>query len=181
MVAATFYSENVTNLTSDPISVLDRKKGRIKTIIDQRAVDASAEMNEANDMILFGPIPSNAVILDVRVMNDEIDSNACPTLEGDWGLVYSGIGGSQAEDGNTIGTEVDYNVFADASTVLQNAATSWASVRAATDDIVDVDKEAWEAGGLSADPGGLFYLSFRVGTAAATAADGDIVVRIDYI
>jgi hypothetical protein len=47
---------------------------------------------------------------------------------------------------------------------------------------VDVKKEAWSVAGLTADPGGIFYVGLAVGTnAAATAAAGDIVVRVDYI
>ena len=180
MAASTINSEAVTNLVASPQVALDRKQGRIKTIVDQVAL-ATTNIDDAGDMVLFCPIPSNAVILDVQVMNDDLDSNGSPTLEGDWGLVYSGIGGNQKLNGNTIGTEVDYNVFADASTGLQAAVTSWTSVRNVTDNITDVDLQAWSAGGLSSDPGGLFFVCFRVGTAAATGAAGDVVVRVDYI
>lgn len=180
MAAATTHSENVTDIVTND-KLIDRKKGRIKTVIDQRAVVGATELDDAGDMILFGPIPSNAILLDFLVKNDDLDANACPTLEGDFGLVYSGIGGSQSRDGNTIGTEIDFNVFADASTILQGANLDYVSVRNVTDDIAELKKEAWEVGGLSSDPGGLFYLSYRVGTATATAANGDIVVRVDYI
>ena len=180
MAATTVKSEAVTNIEANPPVTLDRKRGGIKTIIDQDAV-ATTSIDEAADITLFCPIPSNAVILDVLVMNDDLDSNGTPTLEGDWGLYYSGIGGTQAKDGNTSGTVIDANCFEDADTALQAAVTTWDSKRCITDNITDIDKEAWEVGGLSADPGGLFYIGFTVGTAAATAAAGDVVVRVDYI
>lgn len=180
MAATTVKSENVTNIEASPITALDRKRGRIKTVIDQDAV-ATTSIDEAGDITLFGPIPSNAVILDVLVMNDDLDSNVCPTLEGDWGLYYSGIGGTQYKDGNTSGTVIDANCFSDADAGLQAAVTAWESKRCDTDNIVDVKKEAWEVAGLTADPGGLLYVGFTVGTGAATAAAGDVVVRIDYI
>ena len=181
MVATTEYSEAVTNLTASPQTVAHRKSGRIKTVIDQVAITAATSTNEAGDTLLFAPIPSNAVILDVLILNDDLDSDGSPALEGDFGLVYSGIGGNQKLNGNTIGTEADLNCFADATTELQTANTTWASVRTATDNITDVDKEAWEVAGLTANPGGLLLVSFTVGTAAATGADGDLVVRVDYI
>lgn len=180
MAATTVKSENVTNIEASPITVLDRKRGRVKTIIDQDAV-ATTSIDEAGDITLFGPIPSNAVILDVSVLSDDLDSNVCPTLAMDWGIYYSGIGGSQYKDGNTSGTVVDVDTFATAETNLQSATTTWTSLRFEADDIVDVKKEAWEAAGLTADPGGLFYVGCSVETAAATAAAGDLVVRIDYI
>lgn len=180
MAATTVRSENVTNIEASPITALDRKRGKIKTVIDQDAV-ATASIDEAGDVTLFGPVPSNAVILDVLVMNDDLDSNATPALEGDWGLYYSGIGGTQKKDGNTSGTVIDANCFEDADTALQAAVTTWNSKRCITDNITDVKKEAWEVAGLTADPGGLFYVGFTVGTAAATAAAGDVVVRVDYI
>lgn len=180
MVASTVKSENITNIEASTPTTLERKKGRIKTIIDQDAI-ATTSIDETNDVMLFGPIPSNAVVLDVLVMNDDLDANACPTLAVDCGLAYSGIGGTQKKDGNTSGTAVDVDVFASAATTLQAANTTWTSLRAEADDITDVDKEAWEAAGLSSDPGGLLYVSLKVTTAAATAAAGDIVLRVDYI
>lgn len=178
MTATTIKSENITNLEASPIVALDRKKGRIKTIIDQDSVPVTS-IDDVGDVVLFGPIPSNAVILDLLVLNDDLDTGTA--LEGDWGLFYSGIGGTQKEDGHTSGTVIDANCFSDADTGLRAAVTAWESKRFDTDDIVDVKKEAWEVAGLSADPGGLLYIGFTVGTAAGTAQAGDVVVRVDYI
>ena len=180
MVATTVKSENTTNIEASPITSLDRKSGRVKTIIDQDAV-ATTSLDEAGDVTLFGPIPSNAVILDVKILSDDLDSNCTPALAMDWGLYYSGIGGTQYKNGNTSGTVVDVDTFATAETNLQSATTTWTSIRFEADDIVDVKKEAWEAAGLSSDPGGLLYVGCSVETAAGTAAAGDLVVRIDYI
>jgi hypothetical protein len=111
MAATTVKSENVTNIEASPITVLDRKKGRIKTIIDQDAI-ATTSLDEVGDLMLFCPIPSNAVILDVLHLNDDLDSNGTPTLDINAGLYYSGIGGTQYKDGNTSGTVIDADCFA---------------------------------------------------------------------
>ena len=177
---ATVKSENVTNLEASPVVPSHRKTGRIKTVIDQDAL-ATTAVDNADDNILIAPIPSNAVILDVLVLNDDLDSDDCPTLATNVGLAYSGIGGTQAKNGNTSGTAVDADCFATAATTLQSANTTWTSVRFEADDIVDVKKEAWEVAGLSSDPGGIFYILLDLSTTAATAAAGDIVVRVDYI
>jgi len=181
MTATTVKSENVTNVEASPIVALDRKKGRIKTQIDQDAI-ATTSLDEVNDLMLFCPIPSNAVILDVMHLNDDLDSNGSPTLDINCGLYYSGIGGTQKLNGNTSGTVIDADCFASDSAAFVAAVTSWTSLRFEADDIVDVKKEAWEVAGLAADPGGLLYVGLQVGTnAAATAAAGDIVLRVDYI
>lgn len=177
---ATEKSVNVTNIEASPITVLDRKRGRIKTVVDTLAVSAGG-VGDVGDILLFGPIPSNAVILDVLVVNDDLDADATPALEGDWGLYYSGIGGTQYKDGNTSGVVIDANCFSDADVDMRAAVTAWSSKRFDTDDINDIHDEAWVVAGLSADPGGLLYIGFTVGTAAATDAAGDVTVRVDYI
>ena len=180
MTASTVKSENVTNIEATPIVVLDKKKGEIKTIIDQDAI-ATTSIDEVNDVMLFAPIPSNSVILDVLLLNDDLDSNGSPALAVNVGLYYSGIGEKQIKNGNTSGTVIDADCFASAATTLQAANTTWTSVRFEADDIVDVKKEAWEVAGLTTDPGGILYVGLIVTTVAATAAAGDIVVRVDYI
>ena len=180
MVATTVKSENVTNIEAAAITALDRKRGRLKILIDQDAI-ATTSIDEANDLMLFGPIPSNAVITDVKIKNDDLDSNGTPTLAVNVGLYYSGIGGNQLKNGNTSGTVIDADCFASAATTLQAANVTWASLRCEADDIVDIKKEAWEVGGLSSDPGGHLYVGIAVTTGAATAAAGDIVVCVEYI
>lgn len=177
---ATIKSENITNIEADPSVSLDRKKGRIKTIIDQDAL-AATDVDNADDNILLCPIPSNAVILDVLVLNDDLDSNGTPTLATNIGLAYSGICGTQLKNGNSSGDVIDADCFASASTVLQSANTTWNSQRCEADAITDIDKEAWEVAGLSSDPGGIFYVLFDLTTAAATGAAGNLVCRVDYI
>lgn len=180
MVATTIKSENVTNIEASPITALDQRQGVIRTIFDIDAIPTTS-IDEAADIMLFGPIPSNAKILDVLILCDDLDSNGTPTLAVDCGLYYSAIGGTQKADGRVSGDAIDVDCFATAVTTLQAAVVTWTSLRFEVDDIIDVNKEAWEVGGLTADPGGLFYVGLKVTTAAATAAAGDIVLRIEYI
>jgi hypothetical protein len=180
MTATTVNSDNVANVIAEPGVALDRKAGRLKVVIDTKTV-ATTSIDEVGDIVLFGPIPSNAVVLAVAVTNADLDSNATPLLTVDWGLYYSGIGGVQAATGKVHGTVVDADVFEAADTALQAAVKVPDNKRFVTDAVGDIVKEAWEAGGLSTDPGGLFYVGMTVAAVAATAAAGDVVVRIDYI
>ncbi len=180
MTATTVLSDNVTNVVAAPAVALDRKSGRVKTIIDKKTV-ATTSLDETGDIVLFGPIPSNAVILAVKVVNADLDSHSTPALTVDWGLYYSGIGGVQAATGKVRGTVIDADVFEAADTALQAAVKVPDDKRLVTDAVADVALEAWEAGGLAADPGGLVCVGMTVVTAAGTAAAGDVVVRIEYI
>jgi hypothetical protein len=179
MTISTVKSEAVTNIESNPITALDRKTGTLTSIVDQDAIPTTS-LDETGDKMLFCPIPSNAVILDVLLLNDDLDS-AGPALAADIGLYYSGIGGTQYLNGNTSGVVVDADCFTSAGTTLQAAVTTWTSVRYEAANITTADQEAWEIAGLAADPGGLFYVGITVTTPATTAAAGDIVVRVDYI
>lgn len=178
MTATTVKSDNITNIEASPITVLDKKLGVLTSTIDQIEVATTSE-DEVGDIILLCAIPTTAVILDVLILNDALD--AVSDLAVDVGLYYSGIGGTQALDGNTSGTVVDADAFATAATTLQAATTTWTSQRFEADDIIDVEKEAWSVGGLTSDPGGILYIGFTVTTPAATDAAGSLVCRVDYI
>lgn len=180
MTASTVKSEAVTNIEANPITVLDRKAGVLKTIVDQDAI-LTTSLDEVGDKMLFCPIPSNAVIKDVLFLCDDLDSGGSPALAVDIGLYYSGIGGNQLLEGKTSGIVVDADCFASAVATFQAAVTTWTSLRFEAANITTADQEAWEIGGLSADPGGLFYIGVTVTTQAATAQAGDIVVSVEYI
>lgn len=181
MTASTVKSENVTNIEASPPTLLDRKKGRLRTHIDQIEI-AATSVDEVADLTLLCAIPSNAVILDVLFLNADLDTHACaPALAANVGLYYSGIGGDQAKDGNTTGTVVDADCFASAATTFQAANTTWTSLRFEADAVGDVKKEAWEVAALTSDPGGLLYVGVAVTTAAATDGTGTLVCRVDYI
>lgn len=180
MTASTIKSENITNIEATPITVLEGKAGLVQVHVDTDNIPTTS-IDEADDIFLLGVIPSNAIILDVEVLCDDLDANATPALTTDFGLYYSGIGGNQLATGKTSGTVIDADCFATAVTTFQAAKVVWTQLRFEVDDIIDVTKEAWEVGGLSADPGGLFYCGFKVVDVAATAAAGDVVLKITYL
>ena len=180
MAATTVKSENITNLEASPQVVLHKKKGKLISIIDQDAI-ATTSIDEVGDVMLFCPIPSNATILDLLYVNDDLDTNATETLAVNVGLFYSGIGGDQKETGKTSGLVIDADCFGTAQLFGNDPVLGWTSARFEADDIVDVKKEAWEVAGLTADPGGTFYVGLTVTAVSATPAAGDVVMRVDYI
>lgn len=178
MTVSTIKSENITNIEAVPQVVLDGRGGSLLTMIDKDAIPTTS-VDEIGDIMLFGPIQSNWKILGVMFKNDALDSDNALTC--DVGLYYSGIGGNQEMLGKTFADAVDVDCFANASTNFRAAKLVWTDLQSVTDDIVDTGKEAWEIGGLTSDPGGIFYLGLTVDAAATSADAGDIVVRIDYI
>lgn len=174
------FSVNAVNMATNPVAILNKKVGRSHILIDKVAV-ASTDVDNANDYIFFGPIPSNAIITSIKIFNDDLDSNGAPTLACDVGLFYSGTGGGQVAAGKVAGDVISANCFATAITTLQSANVSGVEIRFEAGDIVDITKEAWELGGLSSDIGGHFLIGLDLTTAAATAAAGDIVLVVEYI
>jgi hypothetical protein len=180
MTATTVKAESLTKILARDGGINKKMNHPIKVSIEKIEV-ATTSIDEANDIILLNAIPSNAVILDVKVLCDDLDSHGTPALAADFGLFYTGIGGTQAFDGKVVGDAVDVDCFASAYIGLQAAIVSPTSIRFEADDVIDVVKEAWEVGGLTSDCGGLLAVGLKVTTAAATAAAGSLVVIVEYI
>jgi hypothetical protein len=179
MTASTVYSDNVTDISANPATKLNKVIRRSVSVVDHKAV-LTTSIDEANDVILFGPIPSNAIIRDISILNDDLDAHACPTLAVNVGLYYYGDG-NQAALGKSLGSVLDADCIGTASTVLQAAHTTPQAVRFEAADIANIADEAWEIGGLSVDCGGHLLVGLTVSTAAATAAAGDVSVIITYL
>lgn len=171
-------SDMLTNAVASPRSISVQKTGAVNVVLDKVTV-AATNVDNADDNIFLGLIPSNAVILDVEFLCDDLDAHATPTLAANVGLVYSGIGHKDAS--KVLGDAADVDVFGTAVTTFQAAKTEWTSLRCEADAVGDVTKTAWEAAGLSQDPGGYFAVVLDVSTAAGTAAGGDIVMKVTFI
>lgn len=180
MAATTVKSDNVTAIESATISPLHKLAGKLKVVVDKLAV-ATTSLDEIGDAIMFGPVPSNAKILDVQILCDDLDSNGAPTLAQDVGLYYSGIGSGQKALGKVSGDVISQTCIATAITTARAAVVVPTSIRYEAADITTSVKEAWDLGGLSSDPGGLFYVGLKNTAAAATAAAGDVVLIITYL
>jgi len=180
MAAGTKKSDNITNIETAAISALDKKVARVHQMIDECEV-ATTNIDDVGDIILFGPIPSNAVITSVQIFNDDLDSHATPTLAADVGLYYSGLGNIVSGVKKTSGTVISATCIGTAITTLQAANVSGVELRFEAANIDTIDKEAWELAGLTEDCGGKLYLGLTVTTAAATAAAGGIKVVVQYM
>jgi hypothetical protein len=179
-------SVNIVNRETSPLAILNKKVGIKRVFIDEVEV-ATGDLDLA-DVVLFGAIPSNAVITSIKLFSDDLDSNGSPALAWDVGLYYSGIGNLVAGVRKASGDVVDIDCFATAVTVGQAVTSDVANVgkvgyecRFEVANIDTIDQEAWEIGGLTSDCGGHLFIGLTVSTAAATAVAGGMKILVEYL
>lgn len=139
-------------------------EGRVR--IAQGTVALATGDLDLNDVIMLAPLPSNAVIHSIRFAADDLDSASPATLTWNLGLH------------ETDGTAADADCYATAITLGQ-AATVFTEYRFEAANITTVGNKLWEDAGLTADPGGQYYLSLTV-AAAPTAVAGDLSFIVEY-
>lgn len=123
---------------------------------------------DLNDIVMLAPVPTNASILSIRLASDDLDSNGSPALAFNVGL--HDLGGS-AKDADTYASAI----------TLGQAATVFTEYRFEAANINTCGQRVWEDAGDTSDPGGQYYLSMTVSTAAATAAAGDLSFIVEYV
>lgn len=178
MTATTVKSTLITNMETLPLTTRPSRQnvfGALK--VSAATVEAATtSLDEDNDRILMVPVPMSAKVLGIHILNDDLDSNGSPALAADIGLWHG------QKTGTAPGTLIDDDCYATAITQLQGASTTMGTNYAFEQkDIANLDKQVWEDGGLSANPGGTAYIGISVSTGAATAAAGTITMIVHYL
>lgn len=160
-------------------------KGKYVVGTDSHAY-STGELEAADNLITNIELPSNAIVREIRMYNDDLDSNGSPALVFDVGVaagadytdITSGSATKHSED-----DIIDADLFVDGSTEGQSANTNWVSLTpdSATMGPDDIDKPIWERLGYDEDPRTTFRLSITAATAAATAAAGDMAIECHYL
>jgi hypothetical protein len=171
----------------------DNKKKVMARLVRGRAMEAreyhafTATQLEAADVLLTGiKIPSNAILSEILMYNDDLDSNACPTLAFDIGLYATAkfISTTSSTDTTHAADAVlDADLFVDGDTTAQAATTKLTSLAldSGTCGPDDLYKSMWELLGYDNDPRTEFGVVITAATAAATAAAGDMVLVVRYV
>lgn len=155
------------------------------TVIENEAITAT-ELEAADSVIYNIDIPSNAVLSSIEVLNDDLDSGCSPTLTLDVG-VFAGESfksvTSGTETDHTAGGILDVDLFVDGATTLQSATTKWTLLDydTTTFGADDQGKEIWQLLGYDADPQTKFRVGVTFTAAAATAAAGDLALKVKYL
>lgn len=176
MAISTVLSDELTRARTVPQVLIDRNVGKLTTLIDTKTV-ATTSIDEVGDVILFAPLPSNAVLVDVLFKNADLDTNGSPTLAANIGLYYFGDDNLKTTT-TEFGDVVDADCIAAASTIFRAAVTTFTSVGPA---IGDAGKRLWELAGLTSDPGGQFCVGITISAVSATPAAGAVQLRVDFI
>lgn len=172
---ATVKSPLITNFEAGTRPDAREFHGNVRTAMATDAL-GTGDIDDDDEFHLV-PVPMNARIVSIKVFNDDLDGHACPTLAANLGLYYGGDNGLDVTRGDVI----DEDCYATAITTLQAANTSGVELAFEVRDIANVGQEVWEDGGLSSNPGGFAYIGFKVSTAAATAAAGDVTLVVQYV
>lgn len=164
----TLDSNLVTNHQATPkvMNPVRKQHGRVRIAQDNFEV-ATGDL-DASDIIMLAAIPTLASITSIRLAADDLDSNGTPTLAFHVGLY---------DEDEVV---VDADCYATAITLGQ-AATAHTEYRFEVADITTTGQRLWEDGGVTSDPGGLYYLALTVSTAAATAAAGTLSFIVEYV
>jgi hypothetical protein len=119
----------------------------------------------ADDTVMLAPIPSNASISSIKLVNDDLDSGS--TITADVGLY------------NTDLSVVDADAYASAITALRAAvAAPGTEVAFEARDHNKTGQKVWQDAGLSVDPGAVYFVGINFPAAGDTA--GDLSFIIEY-
>lgn len=160
--------------------------GVVYCSIDRIAALAAEVAN--NDVLMLAAVPSWGIPLRMKVWNDEIDANASPTLTGELGL-YNGPNsyriGTTVTDAEAV---IDIDCFCDEgelTAAILGAANQGTEVfDLESNTLVTADKlhqQFWEWGGLASDPRSIMYVAITFNAANATAASGDVGLKVEYL
>jgi len=159
-------------------------QGRLVEAKDYHAFTAA--QLEVGDVLLTGiHMPSNAIVSEILLYNDDLDSNGTPLLALDFGVyavhkfksITSSTATIHAKD-----SVLDADLLVDGDTTAQAATTKFTSLAldSATAGPDDLYKPLWELLGYDVDPHTELGLVVTTAAAAATAAAGDAIFLVRY-
>jgi hypothetical protein len=186
MAGETSKTTALTNAqASPPINREARlNRGRVREGSDLHAF-TTGQLEAADVLLTNIDIPSNAIVREVLMYNDDLDSNATPTLTFDIGVAAGEDFTSTTSSSDTKHSEddvLDADLFVDGDTTAQAATTKYTSLAldSATAGPDDADKPIWEKLGYDNDPLTKFRIVVTTSAAAATAAAGDVSLLVRY-
>ena len=143
------------------------ERGKVRSVNGTVAL-ATGDIDAADIIMLCG-LPSNAVVLQIWIANDDLDSNGSPTITANVGL-YADVDGATAKDAD---------VYSTVTTQLQGA-SGFVDHAFEARGIEKMGQKVYEDAGDSSDTNVEYFLGVTIGTGAATAAAGDLSFNVVY-
>jgi hypothetical protein len=187
MAGETQKSTALTNRDGGTLRESRLASGRMRVALDTHQFAAATELEAADVLIFDIPLPSNAIVLDISHINDDMDTDGSPALAVDIGVSaregYTSITSSSATK-HSADDLIDADLFCDGVTGFQAATTSFTSLALDTGTFGadDALKPIWEKLGYDEDPHTTFNLNFVSATAAtALASAADCAIKVEYL
>lgn len=185
MTVSTNDAVNLTLRESEVILEPGSAGGKLRVWMDTIAL-VTGDTSDDGDVWYMAEVPSNAKIVSIGVMNDEIDAHATPTLDVNLGI-YNGKTPFTSSAGTKYAAKglIDEDSYASAwvataTTNLGVATIVPEELAFEARDINAINNFVWEDCGLPEDPNVPLYIAFTVATLAATHADGDLTMIVKY-
>lgn len=185
MAGETAKTTNLTNIQAGKKVEARKKAAQLKVARDTHAY-TTAQLEAADVLITAAEVPSNALISEVRIYNDDLDSNGSPALALDIGFAAAEAFTSVTSSTKTKHAEddiLDADALVDGDTSAQAATTKFTplALDSGTLGPDDAAKACWEILGYDEDPKTTFRIAVTTATAAATAAAGDFAIEVYYL
>tara|TARA_R100000808_G_scaffold24810_1_gene58472 strand:- start:1537 stop:2040 length:504 start_codon:yes stop_codon:yes gene_type:complete len=158
---------HVTNFLASPHAQNDVSNlhGRMRVACGTIAL-AAGDLS-ATDTVMLTVLPTNAVVVSIKLFNDDLDSGTTNTC--DVGLY---------ENSSTV-TAKDDDCYASAITDLRGAVVTGTEVAFEARNINLMGQKVFEDAGDTTDPGGHYFLGLKFDAAGDTA--GDLSFLVTYI
>ncbi len=187
MAGETTKTTALTNTQSGLKKEARLSGGKTVTAMDSHQFSAATSLEAGDHLITNIAIPSNAIVTDIAIHNDDMDTDACPTLVLDFGVaagadytdITSGSSTKHSED-----DIINSDLFVDGSTTGQAATTNFTSQTPDSGTFGPEDrlKPVWELLGYDEDPKTTFRLSMTSqAAAAALGSAADIAIKVTYL
>lgn len=173
MTASKVSSAVITNRKANPPTynaIGAAGDAKVRCVVGTVEV-ATTSIDEVGDVVLLAPVRGNERVISLVIFNDDLDSNATPTLAVDVGI-YKDV-----SDDGTAATVVDADAYASAVTTLQAANTAGVEVAHEARNVDKIGQTVAADGGESAHNAERF-VGITVTTEAATAAAGTLSWRM---
>jgi len=184
MAGETTKTTNLTNIEAGQKVDARAFGSNLRVARDYHAY-TTGELEAADVLETSMLLPSNAIVDEIFVYNDDLDADGSPALAIDIGVAaYQDFISttSSTETKHSDGDVLDADLFVDGATDLQAATTKFTSLAldSGTMGPDDAYKAIWQLLGYDEDPRTIFQVVVTVATAAATAAAGDVVFKVHY-
>ncbi len=183
-------TQKTTALTS--VQDGNRRMARLikanKTVsVDTHQFAAATELEAADVLITAIELPSNAIVTEIAMYNDDMDTGCCPLLILDFGVSAGADYTSTSSSTETDHSEddlIDADLFVDGATTGQAATTLWTALAldSTTFGPDDALKPIWDLLGYDFDPNTTFRLCVVSETASgALGSAADMAVKVEYL